>query len=216
MPTVSDLALSFWKMGSNYSEDDVFDVIEFLYDNVSKPVKGFYHQFNGCGWHYETFNKEQGQEEFRIVINDLLKDYSKGFELSNKGEILKFLDKGLDTLIDAKLPTYDPENIENRVENAINKFRRYKSSQSERKDAIRDLVDVLEYLRPKIQKIISKKDENDLFEIANKFGIRHHDLNQKIGYEKSIWYSWMFYYYLSTIHACLRLLEIDQEGKEEK
>jgi len=100
MPTVSDLALSFWKMGSNYSEDDVFDVIEFLYDNVSKPVKGFYHQFNGCGWHYETFNKEQGQEEFRIVINDLLKDYSKGFELSNKGEILKFLDKGLDTLID--------------------------------------------------------------------------------------------------------------------
>jgi len=115
-----------------------------------------------------------------------------------------------------EIPTYDPENIENRVENAINKFRRYKSSQSERKDAIRDLVDVLEYLRPKIQKIISKKDENDLFEIANKFGIRHHDLNQKIGYEKSIWYSWMFYYYLSTIHACLRLLEIDQEGKEEK
>ena len=26
-------------------------------------------------------------------------------------------------------------------------------------------------------------------------------------YDKDIWYSWAFYYYLATIHACLRLIE---------
>jgi hypothetical protein len=30
---------------SGYSEDDLFDVIEFLFDYISKPVDGYYHSF---------------------------------------------------------------------------------------------------------------------------------------------------------------------------
>lgn len=36
-----------------YSEDDLFDVIEFLYDLISKPVDGYFHSYNGCGHHYQ-------------------------------------------------------------------------------------------------------------------------------------------------------------------
>jgi hypothetical protein len=78
----------------------------------------------------------------------------------------------------------------------------------DRKEAIRELADVLEYVRPEIKKHLDKKDENDIFNIANNFGIRHHNVDQKINYDKAIWYSWIFYYYLATLHAVLRISKI--------
>ena len=95
--------------------------------------------------------------------------------------MVKFLpyQKGLENLLEANLPNRDPENIEYRVNNAILKFRRYRSSIDDRRDAIRDLADVLEFLRPKLKTVITRHDENDLFNIANNFGIRHHNDLQK-------------------------------------
>lgn len=47
-----------------YSEDDLFDVIEFLYQHVSKPIDGTYHGWNDCGMHWATFNQTEGRREF--------------------------------------------------------------------------------------------------------------------------------------------------------
>jgi hypothetical protein len=69
------------------------------------------------------------------------------------------------------------------------------------------LADVLEFLRPKLKEVLKSGDEKDLFNIANNFGLRHHNQRQKTQYDRPIWYSWMFYYYLTTLHAVLRLLE---------
>ncbi len=190
-----------------YSEDDLFDIVEFLYDHCSKPIDGIYHSYSSCGWHYSVFVKESGQAEYREKINELLALYESGYELSLDGEILALADNGLDGLFDAVVPMVDPENINSRVEAAKTKFRRYRSSLDERRDAIRDLVDVLEYLRPKLKNSLTSQDESDLFNIANNFGIRHHNSKQKSEYDKPIWYSWMFYYYLATIHAATRLIE---------
>lgn len=52
-----------------YSEDDFFDVIEFLYQHVSKPVEGSHHSYNDCGMHWETFNQNDGKLEFRYKMN---------------------------------------------------------------------------------------------------------------------------------------------------
>lgn len=139
--------------------------------------------------------------------------YGTGYELSVDGEILELAETGLEGLFEAPIPTNDPENISKRVEAARNKFRRYRSSLDERRDAIRDLADVLEYLRPQLKSVITAKDESDLFNIINNFGIRHHNDNQRANYDKPIWYSWMFYYYLSTIHAVVRLIERHSSGK---
>jgi len=174
---------------AGYSEDDIFDVIEFLYDYISKPIDGFYHNFNDCGWHYQTFNTEIGRQEYRTEINDLLRDYKEGYELSADGEILALAERGLENLFQANLPMYDPKNVEARVNNAVLKFRRYRSSFEDRRDAIRDLADVLEFLRPKLKTVITKNDDGDLFNIANNFGIRHHNDAQKTDYDKAIWYS---------------------------
>ena len=191
----------------HYSEDDIFDVIEFLFDHVSRPVDGKYHKWNNCGWHYESFDSEGGRTRYLKEINELLDEYKDGYELSAIGEILALPEKGLETLLKAPLPTVDPNNIESRVESAILKFRRQRSSLEDRRDAIRDLADVLEYLRPKLKLVLIKGDENDMFNIANNFGIRHHNDSQKTDYDKAIWHSWMFYYYLATIQAVVRLIE---------
>lgn len=204
-----------WPIGdryTDYSEDDLFDVVEFLYDCVSKPVDGYYHDYADCGMHYSEFDKASGQQEFRQEINELLPGYRDGYEVSEDGEILALADKGLDYLFQAGLPGYDPENVKSRVDVAILKFRRYRSSIEDRRDAVRDLAEVLEFLRPKLKQILASKDESDLFNIANSFGIRHHNERQKTDYDKSIWYSWMFYYYLATIHAALRLIEKQEEA----
>lgn len=191
----------------NYSEDDLFDIIEFLHDYCSKGIDGFYHQHNGCGYHWEEFNDKEGQLYFREQINSILKDYANGFELSKDGEILQLADSGLSHLFDADVPTSDKKNIETKINNAVLKFRRYKSTMDERQDSIRELVDVLEYLRPKAKDFLESKDESDLFNIANNFGIRHHNEKQKNKYDVAIWHSWMFYHYLATIHALLRIIK---------
>lgn len=51
---------------------------------------------------------------------------------------------------------------------------------------MRNLADILEYCKPKIKTLISKKDEKDLFNIANNFGIRHLNEKQKTDYDHSL------------------------------
>ncbi len=191
----------------DYSEDDLFDVIEFLCDWVSKPVDGGFHGYDNCCYHATKFDGDAGRIEFRSRINLLIRNYGNGFELSEDREILALPDKGLETLMDSQFTSHDPENIDTRMATAIRKFRRYRSSASERKDAVRDLIDVLEYMREDVRSVLTKKDEKDLFEIANQFGIRHHNPNQRTDYDQEIWWKWMFYFYLSTIHTAVALLK---------
>ncbi len=82
------------------------------------------------------------------------------------------------------------------------------SSPDDRLEAVRALVDVLEFLRPRVKHVITNKDEDDLFNLANNFGVRHHNDKQKTAYDHRIWLSWMFYFYLSTIHAVIRRLKL--------
>ncbi len=189
----------------NYSEDDFFDIIEFLHDHCSKGLNGHYHNWNNCGYHYEEFNDLEGQKHYRELLNPILREYKDGFEISQSGEILILSDNGLSNLFEADIPTNDKENISNRINSAILKFRRHKSNLEDRREAIRELADVLEFLRPEIKKHLNRKDENDIFNIANNFGIRHHNKDQQTEYDKAIWYSWIFYYYLATLHAVLRM-----------
>jgi hypothetical protein len=199
-----------------YSEDDLFDVIEFLYDHVSKPRKRYFHNWSGCGWHCDEFgriDRDAGVTEYCEKINNILKDYHGGYSISKDGEILVPVDPGIKPLLEAEVVHPDTENVTFRIENAIKKFRRYKSSTDDRRDAIRDLADVLEYLRPQIKKCLLRKDEDDLFKLANQFGIRHHGKGQKIDYDREIWYNWAFYYYLATIHAILQLIDRQSDVK---
>lgn len=191
---------------SSYSEGDLFDVIEFLFDHVSKPQQKDWHDWNDCGYHYSDFNTVLGQEEYRQRFNLLLKRYGPGYELNERGELMELAPDGLKHLLTAQLPTSD-EKVREKVANAIERFRRYGSSMDERQTAVRDLADVLEWLRPQIKETLLRTDEQDLFKLANNFGIRHLRQDQKLDYDRAVWLSWIFYHYLATINACLHLIE---------
>jgi hypothetical protein len=198
---------NLWPVAStinDWSEGDFFGMIEFLYDHVSKATAGFHH--SNCGWHGTKFDRTLGQTEYREELNRLLRNYDSGFELLENGQVLALAPTGLESLVEAPLHHSDTENVTARVDAAIQKFRLHRSSVDTRKDAVRDLADVLEYLRPKIKELVSQ-DEADLFNIANNFGIRHHKAKQKVNYDKDIWFDWIFYYYLATIHAVVRLIK---------
>jgi hypothetical protein len=159
-----------------YTEDDLFDMLELLYDHVSRPLEGRHHSYNACGWHYDTFDKAGGQQEFRDEMNDFLADYTSGYQLSDQGEVQAMAEPGLQSLLDAPLPTTaDHESVKLRVQHAIQKFSHHNPSIPDRRDAVRQLADVLEFLKPKMSAAISSKDEGDLSNIANNFGIRHHN-----------------------------------------
>jgi len=202
---------------NNYSEEDLFDMIEFIFDHVSFPLKkdAFFHEWNDCGWHYKNFDQIHGQLDYANELNQFLNDYKDGFELnSHSGEILYLLKPEFRPLLEAVVPTNDDENIQSKIKYVVEKFRKYGSTLNDRGEAVRSLADCLEFLRPDIKKVLDRKDESDLFNIVNNFGVRHHNLEQKTNYNKNIWLNWMFYYYLSTLHACLRLIRQKQKGGE--
>lgn len=200
------------KHSQNYSEDDLFDVIEFLYQHVSKPIDGTMHSWNECGMHWETFNQADGRREYREKINQVIQQYERRFELSEKGEVLHRPEAEFEPIFNADVPSKDT-NVVDRINAATLKFRRHGSSIDDRRQAVRDLADVLEYLKPKVKALLTSKDESDLFNIANNFGIRHHNDKQKTLYDAAIWLSWMFYFYLATIHVILRKIEHDKSQK---
>jgi hypothetical protein len=197
----------FHDRSGNWEEEDLFDVIELLHDCASKGVDGRHHSYLNCGMHYETFNQDVGQNDFRVAMNGILRDYDKGYVLTASGEILAVGPRGLRDLARAPKPPGDPTNVQGRLDAAIDKFQRRGSTTSDRRDAIRDLADILEFLRPKAKAVLTQQDEADLFNLANNFGIRHHNQRQKTQYDEGIWQSWMFYYFLASIHATTRLIE---------
>lgn len=194
-----------------YSEGDIFDWIELMYDLVSKPEGGHYHSWNNCGWHYDKYDKPVGQVEFRGEINEILADYSGGYELSPVGEVRQLPEAGLDKLLAAPLPAVIKTTDHDRVLAAIDLFRKRDATKHDRLNAVRMLADVLEPLRNQLSKVITEKDEKDLFHIANAFGIRHNKDDQKSQYDP-VWLSWMFYHYLTTIHVVTRRLKSLHKG----
>lgn len=194
--------------GARYSEDDFFDVVEFLFQHVSKPIDGTYHSWGECGTHWETFNQAEGRVEFRNKVNTVLVQYEKPFELSSNGEVLHKPEAGFEAIFEADIPSQD-SNVVSRIDSAVLRYRRHGSTLDDRRQAVRDLADVLEYLRPKVKVLLTSKDDSDLFNIANNFGVRHHNDKQKTTYDAALWLSWMFYFYLATIHVVLRKIEHD-------
>ncbi len=205
--------LNVWPIENNikeYDEATLLTLIEFFYDYVSKPQSRRHHEWNNCGWHTWNYDKEKGKERYKDEMNKILKDYNNGYKLSDDGEILEIPPTGLEPLIEDAVETNDPKNIDSKIQYAKSKFSRYSSSIEDKRDAIRNLADVLEYLRECLKKdgiYLLKSDDSDLFNIINNFDIRHHKQNQKSDYDKEVWYDWMFYTYLASINALLKLNE---------
>lgn len=178
------------------NEPQLFTLIEFLYDHSAKPIRYSHHDWGNCGIHVETADDDLGRTEYSRRINAMLSRYDDGYELRDNGEVWKSAPNGMDDL--QVKETSDPK-VDEKVSHAIATFRRYGSSEEQKRDAIRNLAGVLEYYRDTEGTELPSQEEARLFEIANKFGIRHHNPKQKTQYNSGVWLDWMFYTFLNAV-----------------
>lgn len=199
------------------TEDNIFDSIEFLYDNVAKPF-GWIDDMMDNGYHYvgyQTFDEKAGQLEFLAAANGFLPRYRGGYELNSDGVIMAKGSEGVQFILDAEIPKLGVAEVDEKVLDAVAKWRNRQLDVGLKKAAILEMANVFEWLQKtkRLEKVLSHKDESDLFQIANNFALRHHNPKQKQNYDENIWYAWMFHFYLATYHAVVRLLK-KQEGKK--
>ncbi len=204
-----------WAM-QDLTEDHVFDTLEFLYDHVSRPGE-LVPMTSESGFNYydhDGYDDAAGRTEFRQMANSFLADYKSGYELNEDGIVLALGEDGLRQILEADIPHYDERNVDSKVRNAITKWRNRRLSLEAKKDAIRELADVFEWLKKTkgLSAVLDSKDESAIFDLANNFAIRHHNPKQKTNYDPAIWYSWMFHFYLATYHAAVRLLIKHENG----
>jgi hypothetical protein len=118
------------------TKERVFDTLEFLYDHVSKPDH----------WR-ATYDEAAGRLDFRGEANAFLVDYEPGFELTEEGVIVTIGTDGLQHILKAEIVAYDESNVDSKVRNAISKWRDRHSTLRDKKEAIRELADVFEWLK---------------------------------------------------------------------
>lgn len=183
----------------------LFSVIELLFDCVSEPFSGWNHPWNGCGMHWEKFDRERGRIRWREEVNRVLQHLEDGWELSSSGEVQRVGEPGVRELMDQPLPSATSSSDREKVAAAVRKYRHFSTPRVERIEAVRNLADVLERYRERVKSGPLSEDERELFLIANRFAIRHYKETQKSDYSDE-WLDWLFHLYLSSVHLMLRLV----------
>jgi hypothetical protein len=122
--------------GFELEEDYIFDVLEFLYDHVSKPGN-WEPMTNETGWNYydyDGYDEGAGHDEFRKKANAFLVDYKSGYELTEQGTVLALGTDGLQHILNAEIIPYDEANVDSKVRAAITKWRNRHLALSEKKE----------------------------------------------------------------------------------
>jgi hypothetical protein len=186
-------------------EDLVFDFLELLFrEGVSQPASITRNDHGGVQFD-GPFRKLEGLKVFRERLAPVLARHDPPLDIRATGEIIERPAADIQPLVDEPIPDSVPAELRDPIEAAIDRFYRRGATEVDRKDAVRHLADVLEHQRSAIKIEMASKDEAALFEIANKFAIRHHDRAQRGAYNKGIWLEWIFHVYLATARALLRV-----------
>lgn len=205
-----------WLYLEPLSDAEVLGFLEAAHDVVSAPVedaRAEFHSYNGCGWHYATFDQARGREVLRERANRYLALFEEGYVLDETGTMQLLLDAPAGTILESELPAAAPVDVRAEVERAVKQFRRGTSSWDDREGAVLMLARAVEPLRERAKARLGSEDEKALFRMLNEFAIRHLNRKQKADYDRRIFLTWLFYELLASIHACLRLGERSSAGE---
>jgi hypothetical protein len=184
-------------------------LIEVFHDLLARPRARWFHNWNGCGWHYSAFATAPARSLYRVRVNELLGAASVPLRLADQGEdtgrLVGLVDDHRSALIDRTLTSADFRTREH-SRHAIALFRGRTSSIQDKRSAVIALAHVLEFRRPLLKKELFSGDEDALFQIANRFAIRHEAEQQKSDYDP-IFLDWVFWWYLATVELTDRLIE---------
>lgn len=191
----------------SYSENELFTVIEILYDKIAL-----------YNYQEKKLETEIIKKEFAIQINNILQFYDEGYFLEqNSGTVTHGINDSLKMMLSEDLRETLNEDVMFKMKTAVNLYYRFNSNLEQKKKAINILADILESFRSDLKDILNKKFEvskNDhdklIFDIVNNFNIRHNNNKQNTNYEHEIWYDWMMQYYSSVIITYFKLKKIKE------
>ncbi|MBF6456070.1 MULTISPECIES: hypothetical protein [Nocardia] len=197
-----------------FDEHTFFDLVEVFHDLVSRPRRRSYHQFDNCGWHYSAFTPRPAQILYRWTVNRLLERNGINLRLAKSGEdtgrLVHAVNDTRADLIDAALSTPDPARNAS-VAHAVALFRSRSSGTEEKRSACIVLASLLEERRDLLKKELFSGDEGALFQIANKFAIRHRRADQHGDYDPA-YLDWIFWWYLATVELTDKLIAAQSAG----
>ncbi len=189
--------------------DEVFfEVMEALHEVVARPRQRSWHGFHN-EWDYSDYSRPVGQAVYRRRVNALLDRSDVPLRLAEDGKDVGLLvtsaGDARNDLVDRVLRTPDP-TVRDLVVHAVSQFRSRDATTLAKHGATKHLADVLELRRGLLKRELFSGDEADLFQIANRFQIRHRSEQQKGDYNPAF-LDWVFWWYLGTIELTNKLLE---------
>ncbi|MFD9871565.1 hypothetical protein ACFXI8_00340 [Streptomyces niveus] len=191
-----------------WDEDTFFGLIEVFHDLVSRPRARRFHNWNMCGWHHSEFHNGPARILYRGKINQMLRGAGIEYELAAEGEDLGRLvavtDDARSALVHRALNDSAPD-ITTRIRHAIALFRGRDTTVESKRSAIVTLAGILEERRALLKEQIGKPDEGALFEIANRYDLRHRKADQRGDYDEAF-LDWIFWWYLATVELTNRLI----------
>jgi hypothetical protein len=188
-----------------WPEELFFGVVEALHDLVARPRRRGWHDY--CReWDYFDFARAPGQAVYRWRTNAVLERSELDLRLADTGEEAGFLVRvvgdGREELV-AQVGAVQAER--DTRQHAIALFRARGAGVPEKRSAILALYGLLEARRGLIKSEMLRKDEGDLFSIANQFALRHQGADQRPDYDEA-YLNWLFWWYLSTLDLTDHLL----------
>lgn len=175
---------------------------------MARPRNRFWHDYGGCGWDYSNYATAPGRAVYRWRVDQVLAAGGIPLRLADSGEDIGRLvhepgDSRKD-LVTAALAT-PAQSDRDTVEHAVALFRSRWAGREDKRSACRALAGLLEDRRSLIKQELLSTDEGALFEIANKFAVRHRNADQRVHYDDAF-LDWLFWWYLATFELTDRLL----------
>ncbi|WUE86722.1 hypothetical protein OG624_40705 [Streptomyces virginiae] len=190
-----------------WDEDTFYGLIEVLHDLVSRPRMRKFHNWNSCGWHHSEFHNGPARTLYRAKVNELLRAAAIHYELAMEGEdlgrLVALTDDARSQLVHRAIND-SPPDVTADVRHAIALYRSRDASPESKRSAIFNLGRVLEERRALIKDQLGK-DEGALFEIANRFDLRHRRADQRGEYDEAF-LDWIFWWYLGTVELTNELI----------
>lgn len=185
--------------GGEWTFDDLCDYVEMFHDLAARPKTGFFHDYMGCGFHPTSFAKASGQTIYRWAINNVFAQAHWKYALADDGEDIGWITHALSVGSELLISEVIASSEDNEIPHAVSLFRSRGSSRETKRSAILSLAGILERDRDLVKELLQSKDEGALFEIANKFDLRHRKPGQREDYDIAF-LDWIFYWYLATAH----------------
>lgn len=194
---------------SSLDEETLYSLVECLFDLVARPRRHYVHSYNNCGTHFENFYIPTGQALYAWNVNQALERLGIPLVLESDrsehyGRLVRIVDAPHHELIHAAMRTSDL-SVRERVAHAYALYRGRTATRADKRTACNGLAHILE-LRRSLLKERVRPDENELFNIANNYAIRHFNDRQKDDYDE-VFLDWIFWSFCSAIALTEALIE---------